>query len=51
MIGKINGNEILCYNVLGFEQGVIKEGFTNLKFVYDFIKSCKRVDKEETRIK
>ena len=47
MIGKINGKEILCYNVLGFEQGVIKEGFTRLKDIYEFIKECKRIDKEE----
>ena len=30
-----NQKQILCYNVLGFEQGIIKEGFTKLKDVYD----------------
>lgn len=42
-----NQKDIICYNVLGLEQGAIKEGFTKLKDVYDFIKECKRIDKEE----
>lgn len=33
--------------MLGLEQGVIKEGFTKLKDIYEFIKECKRIDKEE----
>ena len=46
-LGLVNQKQILCYNVLGFEQGVIKEGFTKLKDIYEFIKECKRIDKEE----
>lgn len=46
-LGLANQKQILCYNVLGFEQGVIKEGFTKLKDIYEFIKECKRIDKEE----
>ena len=42
-----NQKDIICYNVIGLEQGSIKEGFTKLKDVYDFIKECKRIDKEE----
>lgn len=42
---KYKDEDIKCFNVLGFEQGFIKGEFKNLKEVYDFIKDCKRFDR------
>lgn len=46
-LGTINGENIIQYNVRGYEQGLIKEGFKNIKDIYYFIKELKQKDKKE----
>ena len=46
-MGTINSEKIIQYNVLGFEQGLIKEGFHDIKDIYYFIKELKEKDKKE----
>lgn len=45
-MGTINNEKIIQYNVLGFEQGLIKEGFHDIKDIYYFIKELKEKDKK-----
>lgn len=44
-IGKINNEDIECFNVYGIDQGFVKGEFRSLKEVYEFIQDLKKSDK------